>query len=379
MSIISAILGVQSVLQKIVPPPYYVDAKRQLLLISPLYCNKHHKRFRNIHQCTILFLLFPLFVARLVWLLCNWKKFAVQHIEQVVLYGIVVCVLLDYIAADHLQINHFKPVIHLVNQSFSIVTPESTPDTIKNYFEIPIFGKVSQNEIFVYGFSICFAMISPSCFAAPFALPYLPLQLVFGTHILVKLCESCLYGFCVAYGASVVLSVNLIAIVFLCNIISYAKCLVPSTNTRLRFFKYLKRYRKCRILLYLGALIYTNFLMLYIVVGIVLASACACITIKMYGKINILIYLVFPSLTIICVVNAIMLTYLASIPLQRSKKFKTWWTLMLSRKEDMKILKACKPFGFDLGPYGLCTAALGLRICDDYIQNTVTIILLGFI
>lgn len=379
MSIISATFEVQSRLQKIVPPPYYVDAKRQLLLISPLYCNKHHKKFRNIQQFAILFLLFPFFFVRLVWLFCNWKEFAVHHMEQVVLYGIVVCLMFDYIAADHLQMSNFKSVIHLVNQSFSIVTLDGETEGTNNNFELPMFGKVSQNKIFLYGFSVCFAMIAPSCFAAPFALSYLPLQLVFGPHIAVKLCESCIYGFSVAYGASVVLSVNLIAVVFICNIISYAKTLTPTTNTKPRFFKYFKRYRKCQILLYFGALIYTNFLMVFIFVGIVLASGCACITVKMYGKINVLIYLLFPSMTIICVANAIVLTYLASIPLQRCQKFKSWWTLMLSRMEDMKTLKACKQFGFDLGPYGICTAALGLRICDDYIQNTVTIILLGFI
>lgn len=81
----------------------------------------------------------------------------------------------------------------------------------------------------------------------------------------------------------------------------------------------------------------------------------------------------------ICVLDAIILTYLASIGYQRCEKFKSWWKIMATKKEDKKCLKACPSTGFVVGPYGLCTAALGLRICDDYIHNTVTILLLGFL
>jgi hypothetical protein len=112
-------------------------------------------------------------------------------------------------------------------------------------------------------------------------------------------------------------------------------------------------------------------------VGVFLASGCACITIRMYGKMSIFTYILFPTLTMICVLDAIIMTYLGSIPYQRCQEFKSWWKLKFRRKEDNTYLKACQPTGFVIGPYGICNAALGLRICDDYIQNTVTVLLLG--
>lgn len=45
LSIISATFVVRSIFQKIIPPPYYVDEKRKLLLTNPLYYNKYHKKF----------------------------------------------------------------------------------------------------------------------------------------------------------------------------------------------------------------------------------------------------------------------------------------------------------------------------------------------
>ncbi len=40
------------------------------------------------------------------------------------------------------------------------------------------------------------------------------------------------------------------------------------------------------------------------------------------------------------------------------------------------MLHACKPFGVELGPYGMTIFKLGLLICDD-INNSVTMLLLG--
>ncbi len=40
------------------------------------------------------------------------------------------------------------------------------------------------------------------------------------------------------------------------------------------------------------------------------------------------------------------------------------------------VLRACQPSGYDLGPYRICTAKLGISICVDIIRNTVTMILL---
>lgn len=95
----------------------------------------------------------------------------------------------------------------------------------------------------------------------------------------------------------------------------------------------------------------------------------------MYGKMNIFTYLLFPVSTLICVIDSIVLSYLANIRCQHCKTFKKPWKRALRKWEDKKIYNACKPNGFDLSPYGVCTASLELRICDDYMHNTVVVIL----
>ncbi len=379
MSITSATFKVQSIIQKLIPPPYHIDQNRRLILINPLYFQTRYKNFRMLHYFLVLFWHFPLAFARLAYLFLNWNTYTVFEMEQAVFYVIFVCVILIYIPAEHLQCTQYFHIIYLTNETISIVPAKFTPTNTIVDFKLPIFDKSCLNEICIYSFSICFASVVPACFAAPFALSYLPLQLVLGNSYLVKLCEAVLFLFGASFGVFTFLSVNLLAFMFLDNIMCYTKSFFPEKDFGPRFSKYSNRFRKCQVLLKLGALIYTHFLTSLIFVGILLASSCACIAIKMYGEINILIYLLFPSLTMICVVNAVALTYLGSIPYRHSENFKSFWAKLLTRKEDKRLLRACKPIGFELGPYGLCTTALGLRICDDMIHNTVTILLLGFL
>ncbi len=102
-------------------------------------------------------------------------------------------------------------------------------------------------------------------------------------------------------------------------------------------------------------------------------------TITMYNRLNLMVYLFNPTVAITCFIIALVLTYLASIPFENSKMFCKKWIPHLTKKEHRKMLVACQPFGFQLGPYGVGIARLGLYICDDIIQNTVDMILLGLL
>lgn len=376
MSVTSAVFQVQSILQKVIPPPYYIDIKRQHFMINTIYSQKAYKRFRNVQQFIIVFLVLPCAFGRLLWLLYLWKFYGLHEMEQVVFYGMVLCIILVYVPADYLQTTHHLVIIYIGNQTLNLFHNEIKRVDAKSISKLPLV-KCSLKQLLVYTFSTGFAILGPASFAAPFALPFLPLQLLFGPNFFVKLCEAFIYGFAVTFGAFTVLFVHLFALIFLENINFYIKSFIPLPCYQCQFPKYFKRYRKCQILFNLAATTYTSFLTTLIFVGIILASCCACITIKMYGKINILFYLLFPSLTLICVADAVILNYLGGTPYQRSQQFKLWWSFQLRRKDDIRYLKACRATGFILGPYGPCTPVLGLRICDDYIHNTLTILLLG--
>ncbi len=97
----------------------------------------------------------------------------------------------------------------------------------------------------------------------------------------------------------------------------------------------------------------------------------------MYSHVNIITYLAGPTFTIQCCLSSICFSYLGSKPYNNVDKFKKYWMLYASKGEDKKLLKCCQPFGFSIGPYGVCKAKLGLIMCDDIVHNAVTAILVN--
>ncbi len=73
---------------------------------------------------------------------------------------------------------------------------------------------------------------------------------------------------------------------------------------------------------------------------------------------------------------AFLPTFLGNIVLEDSIRFLRYWGLNLKRKENKKMLHACKPIGYILGPYGIGRTQLGLLIADDIMRNMVSLVLL---
>ncbi len=97
---------------------------------------------------------------------------------------------------------------------------------------------------------------------------------------------------------------------------------------------------------------------------------------KMYGLVNIFMYLLGPTKSITCIVLALLLAYLSNIPYKNTKIFKSYWKQFVMGKANKRSLSGCAPFSINAGPYGKATSILGMSICDDIIQNTVTMLLL---
>jgi len=146
---------------------------------------------------------------------------------------------------------------------------------------------------------------------------------------------------------------------------------------RLKFRLCYKRFRTLQIFLILGNSIFKDFLTILIFVGVLAASSAAFMTLKMYGVVNIFMYLLGPAATILGFVLALILTHLANFPFKNTRIFGLYWRHFANNKENKRLLRTCRPCGFSLGPYGVARALLGLQICDDIIHNTVTVLLLG--
>lgn len=291
-------------------------------------------------------LCFPLIIYHFVWLIIHWKVYTIHQIDQVVLYSILVRMIIIHASVFQMQHIQYKEMIYVLNQAYH-------------------FG--ASHEIF----------------CGPLVISYCPLQLILRTTFIAKSIEAFCDSVAVAHGGINVVSIFIFFIVLLENTIVYSSNMYPKSTcfrnckSPVSFSNCCKRFQSLRIVLNLVNLVDFYFQTVIIFVGIILASCCSYMTIKMYGKIPLFYFMMMPCLAIMGIKIAIIQTYLESIPYKNTQKFKTFWKYQLKRKEDKKMLRACKPFGFCLGLYGIATAQHGLYICDDIIRNTVSIILLG--
>ncbi len=378
MSLTSGTYKVQILLQNIIPPPFHIDSQTHLSIQSPLYNRPFHRYYRLLSQFLILFIFLPITIFRLGWLFFHWKSYTVLQFEQAIIYFIFLC--LFSIVLPTFQMNHSLNIenIYLLNQ-FQKINKRLKMSTL-----IPSKMRFSAKEYLIYALALGHLQLIPAFIGAPFFLPYLHLQIIFGSSLSVKICETFLYGMFATYGSTIAMITLLFSLVVAenlqsCSLNIYSKVTSSSSiKPKLRFSYCYKQFRCTQIVLKIVNRVYSLYLLVLIFVGILLASCCAYVTVRMYGNVHIIIYITFPALAFLCFAVALLLTFLGSTPNKQTKKFKTFWALDFLRIEDRKRLRACKPTGFVLGPYGVCTSKLGLHICDDIVHNTVTMILLDY-
>lgn len=379
MSLASSIFRVHSIFNRLIPPPYYCNTINQRLEICQNYNKIYYKLFR-LSCLSIFFLAYlPICIHRLSWLCFHWKSYSSHNIQQVFIHSMFICIILIVFPAFNIFKTQTSQIIFLTNEICRLGATYKNPVTRKIGLGNRILQKVK--EWFAFIFALPFMLLVPAIFSSPFVFNYLPMQLVFGNSIVVKIIAGVIYSSTTAYGASCILSVLLIAILCLENFIIYTSSICSrkcALSTKLFFIVCFRRFRVTQILIRIGNIIFDQFLTMLIFVGIVLASCATYTTAKLYNRISFVAYLLSPSIAITSFMIALLLTYLANIPYDNSKLFRKNWILVLKR-EQRRMLLTCRPFGFQLGPYGIVTAKLGLSICDDIVRNSVTMILLDSI
>ncbi len=132
------------------------------------------------------------------------------------------------------------------------------------------------------------------------------------------------------------------------------------------FSKSCKSFKMFRITSTIANSIYTDFLTVLIVVGIWAASVSTYVTVTLYNKIKIVVYMAFPSLTFCAYMISILMTQYSDGPRKNAILFCIFWRRQLNDKIGIKLLKRClTKIGYTVGPYGLITAKLGILFCDD--------------
>ncbi len=384
MSLSLGAYKVQYLIQQLIPTPYAVNLETNLLTNNNLHQARFHKIWRYGVLLSMVLFAVPLILYRLLWLFFHWKYFTVNHVDQIIVHIFGLGAAAIFLPACYTIHVHNIEIQYIINQRCKIVPVIAEVTNKLNFFvTVPFLGKTSIFEIFIYGLSSVFLILVLGITTLPFAVSYEPVQWTLSSSsIAAKLLAAFIYFIYMTYAAVMVLSILLIIIVALEGIVSYSfklhfyKC--PYSNLmRLKFRLCYKRFRTLQIFIIIGNFILVDFLTTLIFVGVLAASSAAFMTLKMYSLLNIFMYLLGPAATILCLELALGLTYLANFPYKNTKVFKLYWKQFATSKENRRLLKACVPSGFNLGPYGVARALLGLHICDDIIRNTVTLLLLG--
>lgn len=179
-----------------------------------------------------------------------------------------------------------------------------------------------------------------------------------------------------AYLLWLLLSTITLFISYLELISNYTKKMTPTCKTSCdRFYKFYKQYQNMHVIFKVFEPISLFFTVL-IFVGAMLASVAGFAMIRLWNKLNIIIYLSTPSILVACFMVAVIMTKDANAPRANIVRFKVFWALHIRTTLERKQWKVCTQIGFVLGPYGLVTSKLGIYICDDITRNIVTLVLL---
>lgn len=344
---------------------------------NPNFHLRRHKRFRNFLQIVIT-VIFGMETYRLLWLFVNWKSYAVYHLEECVInfIGWNLILLQNVFCYNILKKQN---LLRVGNQAAIETCYESSSNRKQDLIVLPC----------VYGLVLEFWCCPLGALFGPLFIKIDPIQLFFGSSIEIKLVACITYFLIFCYGVTFILSVVLTSASFLEMQIlfsnklkhsgsKFAENLVKDTanSTISEFYKCHQRFAKLRILFILGnemsELVFTAF----IFVGVMLITCTAYATITMYELLPTLTYICMPFATVAGFGIAVIFTLLASIPGDNSNEFKEYWRQRLYQKKARMLLDSTPQVGYKMGPYGQVTNEMGLTICDDYVQNTVDLLLM---
>ncbi len=119
----------------------------------------------------------------------------------------------------------------------------------------------------------------------------------------------------------------------------------------------------------------SNLALVIIYAGVICGSVCTYATLKIWNFFPLLVYLMFPVISAHIFLLVFLFTNYADICGGNVRKYLQVWKRHCIRKQEHLMLQSCPKYGVKAGTYGMLTAITGLQICDDIIQNTVTLLL----
>lgn len=187
------------------PQPWHLIPDKQLATKSRSYSNPNFKRFRVLSRLLTFCVFYPFFIYRMCWLFFNWRSYTIQNVDQAILCGTIVCTYTIFLGISHFQHRYSAEVIYLVNQihQLALLCNSVYASTTLKVVQANISRSHFGFEYFVYGISTCHVIITILGIALSFAVPYFPLQLIFGSSNVVKIVDSFLNSIILTFNTYV--------------------------------------------------------------------------------------------------------------------------------------------------------------------------------
>ncbi len=378
MSFEQATFLLHFIAQNVFPASYFVDLPQNRLIPHPLYPNLYIKIPRYT-ALSLAFIGLLRTVVHLIWLLLNWETYTYNHGNEAILYFIAVFALLILNYCNYLIVT--KPDNRILYLTFAC---KLVPDNSTTIPKSTLLNKCTLKQLFVYGLSGFFLIAILSAFLYPFAISVDPVQIAMGTSIYAKVIAAITYGLVGSYSSWYILSTFTLYIAAFEKLDMYIRKLVyklpQQTNIQPKpshkFYKCFNVFQTSSVALTIGLESVVDFPFILVSAGVVLCSITTTGMLTMWGRINIMIYFLLPAISGICFSIALVVTHVGALPYVNALKCLRFWKYHLRERIDKRMLRTLRPFGFLMGPYGMCTKKLGLLICDDIINNTVSLLLM---
>lgn len=372
MSFLTTALKLHSHAQKLMALPYFVTD--DLILAE----NVRYKAFLQKYlrfSTSLCILVYAIFLAcRMIWMSLNWDTYTIQHLDQAVFHSLAMsCMALALISFGTIYLHH-NSFIYGINQ-----------------IKLGLQGKTSGwlwdtiGKSAGYQFGIVGVALPLSFFTLPFAISFDPIQFAFGTELYVTVSASLLYGLPLSFGSFAVVSVISLLVgyteglIILTADLKQSLRIIPNPNSQkylmLRFRTFYSNLSAIRILCAIFDEIGSRFLSALIFFGVLFATCSSYATLKMYRWLPLHVYVCMPLCAVTCFVVAIVHNAMEGYLQNNCKVFQSFWLKQLFRKEVRKLIRSIRTISCTIACYGVSNHILGLKICDDIVQNLISLLL----